>query len=100
MIEKKETDVLKKALLVLHTLNHPGRQKIISIIRKNENITVNELSKKMKLTQPKCSLQLTLLRDVGLLIRTKDPMDSRYVYHAVNESKISLVMEIANKLNS
>jgi DNA-binding transcriptional ArsR family regulator len=81
---KKENsyESLKTAALVLRAVNHPLRQQILSLIRKEQQMTVTTIYRTMKLEQSVASQHLAILRKVGAV---KTRRDGKNIYYSVNE---------------
>lgn len=63
----------------------PTRLKILALLA-NKELTVNELTAKIGLTQPTISRHLALLRDAEIV---NDRRDGQRVYYSLNKTNIS-----------
>ena len=67
---------LKKAALVLRSLNHKLRQQILALIETEKRITVTEIYVRLRLEQSVASQHLAIL----ILLRCCHPTDYIYVF--------------------
>lgn len=79
---------LKKAALVLRSLNHPVRQQILAILHRQERVTVTALYMQLRIEQSVASLQLGILRRAGFVATRRQ---GRFVYYSVNYHRLSTV---------
>lgn len=86
-------DVLRKAVLVLRSVNHKLRQSVIKLLEENENMTVTQLYVKLRLEQSVASQHLAILRRAGI-VKTK--REGKFIYYSLNKDRIE---EIANMIN-
>ncbi len=86
---------LKKAALVLRSLNHTLRQQIIKIINEAEKITVTEIYMKLHLEQSVASQHLAILRKAGI-VSTK--REAKFIYYTINKQRIEAIEEFVKKL--
>jgi DNA-binding transcriptional ArsR family regulator len=57
---------------VLKALSDETRWRIVQMLLKNERANVNELSEKLKVTQPNISKHLRILREAGVVVSEKE----------------------------
>jgi len=76
---------LKKASLVLRSLNHKLRQQIVKIISEDERITVTEIYVKLRLEQSVASQHLAILRKAGIVSTQRD---GKFIYYAINKPRV------------
>ncbi|WP_120430646.1 metalloregulator ArsR/SmtB family transcription factor [Acinetobacter baylyi] len=62
-------------------LSDETRLNIVTLIAENKELCVCDLTEKLKLSQPKISRHLALLRSSGLL---QDRRQSQWVYYSIN----------------
>ena len=75
---------IKKASLVLRSLNHKLRQQIIKLIHESEKLTVTEIYVKLRLEQSVASQHLAILRKAGI-VSTK--REGKFIYYSVKTCK-------------
>ena len=85
---------VRKAFLILRSLNHELRQKIISIISESKRTTVTEIYKKLNIEQSIVSQHLALLRKAGIL---KTEKNKKYIYYSINSEKVKLISDCINE---
>lgn len=76
---------LKKASLVLRSLNHKLRQQIVKIIYEDGRITVTEIYVKLRLEQSVASQHLAILRKAGIVTTQRD---GKFIYYTINKSRV------------
>ena len=87
---------VKKAQMALRALNHKLRQKILSTIEKEGNITVTELYVKLRLEQAVASQHLAILRKANIVITKRE---GRFIYYSVNFERIAQIEKYVGELN-
>lgn len=88
---------IKKASLVLRSLNHKLRQQIIKIINENEKLAVTEIYVKLRLEQSVASQHLAILRKSGVVTTKRD---GKFIYYTINKKRIEAIDEFVSKLVS
>jgi DNA-binding transcriptional ArsR family regulator len=86
---------LKKAALVLRSLNHKLRQQILSLIDSEKKITVTEIYVRLRLEQSVASQHLAILRRSGVVITQRD---GKFIYYTVNHKRIDEINKFVNQL--
>lgn len=86
---------IKKASLVLRSLNHKLRQQIIKIIDENKKMTVTEIYVKLRLEQSVASQHLSILRKSGVV---KTERDGKFIFYTINKERIDGVEKFVNDL--
>ena len=76
---------IKKAAMVLRSLNHTLRQQAIKTIHENKRITVTELYVKLRLEQSVASQHLAILRKAGIVLTLRD---GKFIYYSINYSRV------------
>ena len=76
---------LKKAALVLRSLNHKLRQQILNLIETEKKITVTEIYVRLRLEQSVASQHLAILRRAGIVVTQRD---GKFIYYTVNYKRI------------
>ena len=88
---------IKKASLVLRSLNHKLRQQIIKTINENEKLAVTEIYVKLRLEQSVASQHLAILRKAGIVTTKRD---GKFIYYTINKKRIEAIDEFVDKLVS
>ncbi len=86
---------LKKAALVLRAMNHKLRQQMIKLLDENQRMTVTEIYVKLRLEQSVASQHLAILRRAGIVITQRD---GKFIYYAVNYSRVAEVTKFVEDL--
>lgn len=86
---------IKKASLVLRSLNHKLRQQIIKIINENEKLAVTEIYVKLRLEQSVASQHLAILRKAGIVTTKRE---GKFIYYTINKKRVEAIDEFVNKL--
>ena len=86
---------IKKASLVLRSLNHKLRQQIIRIIAEDKKMTVTEIYVKLRLEQSVASQHLAILRKAGIVITQRE---GKFVYYSINISRVEAIHSFVKSL--
>lgn len=86
---------IKKASLILRSLNHKLRQQIIKIIDEHKKMTVTEIYIKLRLEQSVASQHLSILRQAGIV---KTERDGKFIYYKINKDRIDGVEQFVKDL--
>lgn len=94
-----ETDIdyhdIKKASLILRSINHKLRQQIIKLIGDNSKLTVTEIYIKLRLEQSVASQHLAILRRSNIVTTNRE---GKYIYYRVNIQKIQSINQFVKSL--
>ena len=88
---------IKKASLVLRSLNHKLRQQVIKLIHDNEKLTVTEIYVKLRLEQSVASQHLAILRKAGI-VSTK--REGKFIYYTINKKRIDIIEQAVKDIVS
>jgi DNA-binding transcriptional ArsR family regulator len=86
---------LKKAALVLRSMNHKLRQQILALIESEKKITVTEIYVRMRLEQSVASQHLAILRRAGIVSTQRD---GKFIYYTINFKRIAQINKIIQEL--
>lgn len=86
---------IKKAALVLRSMNHKLRQQIIKTIYDSQKLTVTQLYVKLRLEQSVASQHLAILRKAGIVGTERD---GKFIYYSINSSRIEAINDFVKKL--
>jgi DNA-binding transcriptional ArsR family regulator len=86
---------IKKAAMVLRSLNHMLRQQVIKTIHENKRITVTQLYIKVRLEQSVASQQLAILRKAGIVFTERD---GKFIFYTINSSRIEAINKFVKNL--
>jgi DNA-binding transcriptional ArsR family regulator len=93
-IKLPDQHLIRKANLVFRALNHPLRQKILSMLTEQPK-TVTELYETLFLEQSVVSQHLAILRRAGF-VKTKK--QGKFVWYMIQESRIKQIHDVLNIL--
>jgi DNA-binding transcriptional ArsR family regulator len=82
---KIDTLDVKKAAIILRSVNHKLRQIILKYIGEKERVTVTEIFEHLLLEQAVASQQLAILRRTGF-VKTK--REGKFIYYSVNRQRL------------
>ncbi|MDB5224208.1 MAG: transcriptional regulator, ArsR family [Chitinophagaceae bacterium] len=88
---------VKKASLVLRSLNHKLRQQIIKIINESDKLAVTEIYVKLRLEQSVASQHLAILRKAGIVTTKRE---GKFIYYTINKKRVEAIDEFVSKLVS
>jgi DNA-binding transcriptional ArsR family regulator len=93
----KEIDYhsVKKASLVLRSLNHKLRQQIVKIINEDGRITVTEIYVKLRLEQSVASQHLAILRKAGIVSTQRD---GKFIYYTISKARVDALERFVKDL--
>ncbi len=86
---------IKKASLVLRSLNHKLRQQIIKTIFETQKLTVTQLYVKLRLEQSVASQHLAILRKAGIV---KTEREGKFIFYSINPVRIESINDFVKKL--
>ena len=76
---------VKKAAIILRSVNHKLRQIILKYIGEKERVTVTEIFEHLLLEQAVASQQLAILRRTGF-VKTK--REGKFIYYSINRQRL------------
>ncbi len=86
---------LKKASMVLRSVNHKLRQQILKLIDEHGRMTVTEIYVKLRLEQSVASQHLAILRKAGFV---KTDRDGKFIYYSVNTDRLEELNKFVQEL--
>jgi DNA-binding transcriptional ArsR family regulator len=76
---------VKKAALILRSVNHKLRQQILELINENGRMTVTEIYIKLRLEQSVASQHLAILRKSNIVKTTRE---GKFIWYSVNHDRL------------
>jgi DNA-binding transcriptional ArsR family regulator len=76
---------IKKAALILRSVNHKLRQQILELINENGRMTVTEIYIKLRLEQSVASQHLAILRKSNIVKTTRE---GKFIWYSVNHDRL------------
>ena len=86
---------IKKAGIILRSLNHKLRQDLIKLIHQNKSITVTQLYTQLRLEQSVVSQHLAILRKAGIVTILRQ---GKHKYYSINTVRLEEIKNFAIKL--
>ncbi len=86
---------LRKAVLVLRSVNHKLRQQIIDLLDENEKMTVTDLYIRLRLEQSVASQHLAILRRAGVV---KTERQGKFIYYYVSKERINHISRLVEEI--
>lgn len=86
---------LKKAALILRSLNHNLRLQIVKLIDEYEKITVTEIYVKLKIEQSVASQHLAILRRSNVV---KAIREGKFIYYKLDYDRIGNILDVVTDL--
>jgi len=86
---------IKKASLILRSLNHKLRQQILKIIYEERKITVTEIYVKLRLEQSVASQHLAILRKAGIVTTQRE---GKFIYYTINDKRVEAIERFVKDL--
>lgn len=87
--------VIRKAVLVLRSLNHSLRNRICKFIDKESPVTISTIYKKLHISHIIASQHLAILRRAGVVDASRN---GKYIFYSLNYQRIKTINEVASKL--
>lgn len=91
---KLEYNILRKAVIILRSVNHKLRQNIIKLLEENERMTVTDIYIRMRLEQSVASQHLAILRKAGIVATSRE---GKNIFYALRKDRLQ---EISNMINA
>ena len=76
---------LRKAVSVLHAVNHKLRQRVIDMLQEYEHMTVTDIYIKLRLDQSVASFHLGLLRRAGVVSTERQ---GKFIYYSLVRDRL------------
>ena len=86
---------LRKAVLVLRAVNHKLRQRIISLLEENTEMTVTDIYIKLRLEQSVASQHLAILRRAGVVSTERQ---GKYIYYSLDKERLKQINRLVEEL--
>lgn len=86
---------VKKASLILRSLNHKLRQQIIKVINDEGKLTVTEIYVRLRLEQSVASQHLAILRKTGVVLTRRE---GKFIFYTINVERIKSIDKFVDEL--
>ena len=95
-LTKEENEILHRAKMKVRALNHPLRQKMLSLIKKNQNrMNVTDIYVKLRIEQSVASQHLAILRKAGIVLPQRD---GKFIYYRLNKDRLNQIAQLVGDL--
>lgn len=82
---------IRKTLILLRSVNHKVRQRMIEIIGQGKKIVVTDICNELNLDQSAVSQHLAVLRQAGVV---KTERQGKYIFYFLNKEKLNLIQTL------
>jgi len=82
---------IRKTLILLRSVNHKLRQRIIEIIGQGKKIVVTDICNELNLDQSAVSQHLAVLRQSGVV---KTERQGKFIFYFLNREKLNLIQTL------
>jgi DNA-binding transcriptional ArsR family regulator len=86
---------LRKAVLVLRSVNHKLRARIIDLLEESGNLTVTDIYIKLRLEQSVASQHLAILRRSGVVITVRQ---GKFINYSLDKDRLAQISRLAEEL--
>src|SRR3972149_3776086 len=90
-----DTDSIKKASLVIRSINHTLRQQMLKVIDEAGEINITDLYTKLNLEQSVCSKMTAILRKKGIV---KTRRDGTWIWYSIDYERLKKVISLAEQM--
>ena len=85
---------IKKAALVLRSINHKLRQQMLMILNEGR-LTVTQLYVKLRLEQSVASQHLAILRKAGIVVTERE---GKFIFYTINPARIAAINQYSKDI--
>lgn len=94
-LSKTQNETLKAAKMKVRALNHPLRQKMLSLIKDGRNrMNVTDIYVKLRIEQSVASQHLAILRNQGLVTTERD---GKTIWYSVDDGAIKHLLQVCQQ---
>lgn len=86
---------LRKAVLVLRSVNHKLRQRIIDLLEERGQLTVTDIYVRLRLEQSVASQHLAILRRANV-VRTE--RHGKFIYYSIDKERLDQISRLVEEL--
>lgn len=88
---------IRRTLILLRSVNHKIRQRIIEIIGQGKRIVVTDICNELNLDQSSVSQHLAVLRQAGVV---KTERQGKFIFYFLNKERLNLIQTMVQLENS
>jgi DNA-binding transcriptional ArsR family regulator len=82
---------IRKTLLLMRSVNHRVRQRIIEIIGRDHRIVVTDICHELRLDQSAVSQHLAILRQASIV---KTERQGKFIFYFLNKEKLNFIQRL------
>lgn len=95
-LSKEDNETLQKAKAKVRALNHPLRQKMLALIKNNNNrMNVTDIYVKLRIEQSVASQHLAILRNQGLVNTERE---GKTIWYSVDDNSIKELLNTCGQV--
>lgn len=87
---------LRKAVLILRSVNHQLRQSTVDILTEHDSLTVTDIYIKLRVEQSVASQHLAILRRAGIV---ESERKGKFIYYSLNHERLVQVAGLIDDLS-
>ena len=96
-LSKTQNEILHKAKMKVRALNHPLRQKMLTLIKDSRNrMNVTDIYVKLRIEQSVASQHLAILRNQGLVSTERE---GKTIWYSVDDAAIKHLLQICQQVS-
>ena len=88
---------IRRTLILLRSVNHKIRQRIIEIVGQGKRIVVTDICNELNLDQSAVSQHLAVLRQAGVV---KTERQGKFIFYFLNKERLNLIQTMVQLENS
>jgi ArsR family transcriptional regulator, virulence genes transcriptional regulator len=88
-----DTLAMKKAALIVRSVNHKLRQSILNLLEENDKMAVTDIYVKLRIEQSVASQHLAIMRRTGFVDTTRD---GKNIYYSINKDRLAHLNKVVN----
>jgi ArsR family transcriptional regulator, virulence genes transcriptional regulator len=94
-LSKNQNEILNKAKMKVRALNHPLRQKMLSLVKDNKNrMNVTDIYVKLRIEQSVASQHLAILRNQHLVTTERE---GKTIWYSVDDAAIKRLIQVCEQ---
>ena len=100
-LTKGKTDInldyneLRQSVLVIRSINHKLRQRMIDLLEENQRMTVTDIYIKLRLEQSVASQHLAILRRSGVVATDRH---GKFIYYSLDKDRLAQISRLVEAI--
>jgi ArsR family transcriptional regulator, virulence genes transcriptional regulator len=90
-----DTVAVKKAAMIIRSVNHKLRQQIIKLLEGNKRLTVTEIYVRLRIEQSVASQHLAIMRRAGFVETSRE---GKNIHYSINTQRLEQLMVYVNQI--